>query len=138
MRKIHWTPQRRAVYEVVKEAHDHPTAATIMERLHKRGHHFAYATVYNSLRYLTDAGVIRELHLGEGASRYDGRNEDHQHIVCEVCGSIDEVMEPVPSRWIQAVQRETDFQVSDVHIVLRGVCSRCRRKEHGRIQTSEN
>jgi Fur family peroxide stress response transcriptional regulator len=128
MRKIHWTPQRRAVYEVVKEARDHPTAAMIMDRLHERGQRFAYATVYNSLRYLSDAGIIRELRLGEGASRYDGRSEDHQHIVCDVCGAIEEVFEPVPQAWQDAVSKTTGFTLSGVQVVLHGVCPSCQRQ----------
>lgn len=126
MQKIHWTPQRRVVYEVVKSAHDHPTASMIIDRLHARGHRFAYATVYNSLRYLAEAGVIRELRLGEGASRYDARNEEHQHIVCERCGTIEEVFEPVPAAWQKTVEANTGFVVTETQVVLHGVCPACR------------
>ncbi|KPV55330.1 Fur family transcriptional regulator, partial [Paenibacillus sp. A3] len=92
MSRLNLTTQRKAILDLVQSCEDHPTAAEIMERLRMNGHQFAYGTVYNSLRYLTDAGLIRELKLGETASRYDGRTEDHYHIVCKKCGRVDEVL----------------------------------------------
>lgn len=65
MRTLNLTSQRQAVYDVVREAHDHPTAADVMNRLMERGYNLAYGTVYNSLRYLTDKELIRELKLGK-------------------------------------------------------------------------
>lgn len=124
-RKGQLTPQRKAIYEIVMESTDHPTAADIIERLNKRGHQFAYATTYNSLRYLTDEGLIRELKLDCDASRYDARTEDHQHIMCSVCGRVDEVFTSVPKEWSERVGQETGYRVEEEHILLKGVCPAC-------------
>ncbi|MCS7463950.1 transcriptional repressor [Paenibacillus doosanensis] len=124
-RKGQLTPQRKAIYEVIMESHDHPTAAEIIERLSKRGQQFAYATTYNSLRYLTEEGLIRELKLDGDASRYDARTEEHQHIVCRVCGKVDEVFTHVPAEWARAVAEETGYVVEEEHILLKGVCPEC-------------
>ncbi|MEK3884081.1 transcriptional repressor [Paenibacillus sp. PL2-23] len=128
MNKINLTIQRKAVYEVVHEAHDHPTAADVIERLRTKGHHFAYGTVYNSLRYLTDVGLIRELKLGEAVSRYDARTDDHQHIVCLRCGRVDEVLVDVPQEWIAAVAENTRYRIEHAQVVLEGVCEACAKK----------
>ena len=128
VKTINLTTQRKAVYEIVCNAEDHPTAADVMNRLVERGHNFAYGTVYNSLRYLTDNGLIRELKLGETASRYDGKMDDHQHIVCENCGAVDEVMTDAPVEWYAAVAEETGYDVHHAHVVFRGVCTECRNK----------
>ncbi len=45
MRTLNLTSQRQAVYDVVREAHDHPTAADVMNRLMERGYNLAYGTV---------------------------------------------------------------------------------------------
>lgn len=125
MAKINLTIQRKAVYEVVQEALDHPTAADVIERLRGKGFNFAYGTVYNSLRYLADAGLIRELKLGEAISRYDARTEEHQHIVCTKCGKVDEVLTELPANWAESVAKETNYVVEHVHVVLEGVCETC-------------
>ncbi|MFK4301821.1 Fur family peroxide stress response transcriptional regulator [Paenibacillus sp. RC254] len=128
MRTLNLTSQRQAVYDVVREAHDHPTAAHVMNRLMERGYNLAYGTVYNSLRYLTDKELIRELKLGEAASRYDGRMDDHQHIICQVCGRVDEVMSEVPHDWIETVAHETGYTIAHAHVVFGGVCKECQSK----------
>lgn len=128
MNKINLTIQRKAVFEVIQEAFDHPTAADVIERLRGKGFNFAYGTVYNSLRYLTVAGLIRELKLGEAVSRYDARIDDHQHVVCAECGRVDEVLSEVPADWIAAVATETKYRIQLAHVVLEGVCDSCAKK----------
>ena len=128
MNKINLTIQRKAILEVVQQSHDHPTAADVIERLRGQGFNFAYGTVYNSLRYLTDAGLIHELKLGEAVSRYDARTEEHQHIVCTKCGRVDEVLTELPAEWLQSVASETKYKVEHVQVVLEGVCEACATK----------
>ncbi|MFB5674842.1 Fur family transcriptional regulator [Paenibacillus terreus] len=128
MRSLNLTSQRQAVYDVVRESNDHPTAADVMNRLMERGYNLAYGTVYNSLRYLTDKELIRELKLGEAASRYDGRMDDHQHVICQVCGRVDEVMSGVPSEWTKEVMAETGYDIAHAHVVFGGVCPECQSK----------
>ncbi|GIO35331.1 transcriptional repressor [Paenibacillus antibioticophila] len=128
MKALNLTTQRQAVYDVVRQAHDHPTAAEVMNRLVEKGYNFAYGTVYNSLRYLVDKEMIRELKLGEAASRYDAKLDEHQHILCEVCGRVDEVMTQVPADWSLAVAGETGYEVHHAHVVFGGVCGECQQK----------
>jgi Fur family transcriptional regulator, peroxide stress response regulator len=119
------TPQRKIIYEIVSKAQDHPTAAEIIERLRLQGHQLAYATVYNSLKYLTEEGLIRELKLEGDASRYDGHVDDHQHIVCRICGKVDEVFIQTPEHWLDAIAKETGYKIEEEHIVFKGVCPNC-------------
>ncbi|WP_127531320.1 Fur family transcriptional regulator [Paenibacillus kobensis] len=125
MMKLNLTTQRKAVLEILQQAHDHPTAADVMDRLRAQGHLFAYGTVYNSLRYLTEAGLVKELKLGETASRYDARTEDHHHIVCVRCGRVDEVTMELPAEWLARAAQETHYQVHHASVVLEGVCEEC-------------
>ncbi|GGF86873.1 transcriptional repressor [Paenibacillus albidus] len=128
MRNLNLTSQRQAVYDIVRNSPDHPTAAEVMNRLVEQGHNLAYGTVYNSLRYLSDKKLIQELKLGEAASRYDARMDDHQHIMCEVCGTVDEVMSQVPQDWIDAVAKETGYEIGHAHVVFGGICPDCQSK----------
>ena len=122
------TVQRKAIYDIVVEAEDHPTAADVIERLKIKGYAFAYGTVYNSLRYLSDEGLIRELKLEGDASRYDARTEDHHHIVCTRCGKVDEVFASTPPEWLHAVAEETGYTVHEEHVLFKGVCSECKQQ----------
>lgn len=128
LKSLNLTTQRQAVYDVVRQSEDHPTASDIMNRLVEKGYNLAYGTVYNSLRYLTEKQMIRELKLGESASRYDARMDEHQHIICEVCGKVDEVMADVPGDWTGTVAKETGYSINHAHVVFGGVCPECQTK----------
>ncbi|SFU76962.1 Fur family transcriptional regulator [Alicyclobacillus macrosporangiidus] len=119
------TKQRQLVYHTVLHGDDHPTAADILERLHAAGHRISYATVYNSLRYLTEHGFLRELKVGETVSRYDARVEPHHHIVCRVCGRVDEVFAPIPDAYLHQVVEDTRYRIEDVDLVIHGLCPDC-------------
>jgi Fur family peroxide stress response transcriptional regulator len=122
------TRQRQAIYDVLRTSHDHPTAADVIERLKARGHQLAYATVYNSLRYLTEEGLIRELKLESGPNRYDARLEDHQHIVCVSCGRVDEVFAEPPADWLSAIGEQTGYEIREGQHLFKGVCEACRNR----------
>lgn len=119
------TPQRKAILDVISESHDHPTAADIIGRLRERGYQFAYGTVYNTLKYLTENGQIQELRVGE-ACRYDARTEHHHHIQCITCGRVDEVFAEIPEDWLKSVAEETGYRVDEEHLLLKGECAECR------------
>ena len=73
------TRQRKAVLDVVRAGDTHPTAAEIFEQARKAMPAISFATVYNSLRYLKQAGLVREVAFGNGASRYDRETDRHDH-----------------------------------------------------------
>lgn len=122
------TVQRKAIYNLLTAAHDHPTAADIIERLKSEGHQFAYATVYNTLRYLTDEGLLRELKLDGGVSRYDARTDDHQHILCTICNKVDEVIIEAPPTWLDTIAKQTGYEIHEEQYLFKGVCAACRSK----------
>ncbi|GGH75579.1 Fur family peroxide stress response transcriptional regulator [Pullulanibacillus pueri] len=126
--KVNLTPQRKAIYDVICESNNHPTAAEIIENLKENGFRFAYGTVYNSLHYLTEAGLIHELKLGEGSSRYDGNIDEHQHIQCEICGRVDEVFTEINGEWLEEIDKETGYTVKSHQVILKGVCPTCQNQ----------
>src|SRR5687768_16038417 len=65
------TPQRRAVLRVVAESAEHLTANEIFEAARRELPSISFATVYNSLKYLKEAGLLREINFGKGSSLYD-------------------------------------------------------------------
>lgn len=126
MSRIGLTAPRKLILDIVSDSHDHPTASDIIDRLKHQGQTVAYATVYNSLRYLTDNGMIRELKLEGDASRYDARTEDHHHIVCTSCGRVDEIMTVSPKDWLERIEAETGYAITEEQLLFKGVCAECR------------
>jgi Fur family transcriptional regulator, peroxide stress response regulator len=120
------TRQRETVLGVVKESGHHPTAADVFERAKKKLPTIGYATVYNSLRYLSDAGLICEITFGNGASRYDSNIHRHDHALCASCGKLVDFDLAETVELMRAAARQTRFKPETIHLTLLGLCPECR------------
>ena len=85
------TPQRFAVYANLLSRQDHPTAEQILLDLNKEAPTSSQATVYSALQALRDVGLIREVLLEAGVSRYDANVEKHHHFYCRECKAIEDI-----------------------------------------------
>ena len=119
------TPQREAVLRAVREREDHPTASDIFVGARQYLPAISYATVYNSLRYLRQAGLVREISFGDGASRYDGITDRHDHALCTDCGKLVDFDLAEPAELMHEAARKSRFQPESVHLTLVGRCPDC-------------
>jgi Fur family peroxide stress response transcriptional regulator len=122
------TPQRDAVLQVILAREDHPTANEIFEAARQRLPTISYATVYNSLRYLKEAGLVHEIKFGDSASRYDRETDRHDHSICNSCGKLVDFDLPQTAELMQAAARKSRFKPESVHLTLRGLCVDCRER----------
>ncbi|MEA5552534.1 Fur family transcriptional regulator [Anabaena cylindrica UHCC 0172] len=85
------TPQRFAVYANLLYRTDHPTVEQILTDLNKDFPVSSQATIYSSLQALREVGLVREVLLQEGVSRYDANVKPHHHFCCHKCGAIEDI-----------------------------------------------
>ena len=124
------TRQREAVLQVIRESENHLTASEIYEAARARLPSISYATVYNSLKYLKDSGLVHEISFGvAGANRYDRETERHDHALCTSCGKLVDFDATVSSELVRAAARKTRFKPESIHLTLRGLCPDCRGEE---------
>jgi Fe2+ or Zn2+ uptake regulation protein len=118
------TPQRREVYDVILEKKDHPTATEIFLRAKDRMPHISLATVYNCLETLTQAGLVRQVHLDRAPSRYCPNLQEHAHFHCTTCGGVEDVfyggVDPA-----QGWQLPPGASVNHFEIAIKGQCAHC-------------
>jgi len=120
------TKQREAVLQVIRESENHLTAGEIYEAARRRLPSISYATVYNSLKYLKEAGLVSEISFGNGASRYDRETDRHDHALCTQCGKLVDFDLTVTSELVRAAVRKTRFKPEAIHLTLRGLCPDCK------------
>ena len=120
------TMQREVVLRVVKEAEDHPTAGEVFEQARKLLPTISYATVYNSLRFLKEAGLVLEITFGNGASRYDSETSRHDHALCTRCGKLVDFDVTETVELMRSAARKTRFKPESIHLTLTGLCPDCR------------
>lgn len=96
------TSQRLVITEYLMQTHEHPTAdeilAGVAEMLPMA---LSRATVYNTLKALVDAGVIREVLTEPGRTRYDANTHEHHHFVDVNSGRIIDI----PQEMLPDIQR---------------------------------
>src|SRR5687767_15233895 len=111
------TRQREAVLEVIRASEGHLTASEIFEAAKQRLPSISYATVYNSLKYLRETGLILEISFGgAGASRYDRETSRHDHALCTACGKLVDFDLSVTNEVLRAAVRKTRFKPESIHM----------------------
>lgn len=119
------TPQREVVLQVIRDTEQHPTASEIFEAARQRLPTISYATVYNSLKFLREAGLVREISFGDSASRYDRELERHDHAICTNCGKLVDFVVPESAELLRIAARKSRFKPESVQLTLRGLCPEC-------------
>ena len=127
--RVNLTRQREAILNVIRAREDHPTASEIFQAAQLSLPGISYATVYNSLRFLKEAGLVLEIKFGDSASRYDRETGRHDHAICTCCGKLVDFDLPETAGLMRAAARKSKFHPSSVHLTLRGVCPDCHARD---------
>ena len=122
----------QAVLEIVRAAHNHPTAQEIYEAVRNVRPRIGLATVYRILHHLAEQGYIKEIGPNEECSRYDGHVSRHDHAVCTGCGALLDVPVEVtvPAEVLQVAARATGMALSSHEVRLYGLCSSCQERDN--------
>lgn len=119
------TKQRQSVLQVIRESDKHLTANEVFEDARRLLPGISFATVYNSLRYLKNEGLIGEVQFGKDASRYDRKLERHDHAICNKCGMLVDMELPIPDGLLQEAADRSNFEPETIELTLRGLCPQC-------------
>ncbi|OUT18357.1 Fur family transcriptional regulator [Campylobacter concisus] len=84
------TPQRLSVLRIL-DRHTHPTIDELYDEILKESPSVSLATVYKNLNTLKDEGLVVEVNIVNQKARYDIYEYPHIHVVCESCGSVEDV-----------------------------------------------
>ena len=119
------TKQREVVLRVIRDAHGHLTANEVFGAAKELLPTISFATVYNSLRYLKDAGHIAEISFGSGASRFDRITHRHDHAICTGCGKLVDIEMEHPAELVEKAAAQSNFKPESLDFTLRGKCPEC-------------
>ncbi len=130
-KRIKVTPQRMAVYAVLRETRRHPNVEMIYQKLKPSYPAMSLATVYKTVDVLNKVGLIQELNVGEGGLRYDALTKPHPHVYCETCGQVDDVekfsmKDFQDDSLIAQMQKATGYELSSVQLYFYGKCPNCK------------
>ena len=119
------TPQRLAIYEVLVNTKEHPSAEMIFNQLQTYYPTMSLATVYKTIEILKEIGLVQVLNVGEDSFRYDANVENHPHIRCMVCKRVVDIEEVDASEFIDKIKGKTAYQITGQQFYFYGVCPNC-------------
>jgi Fur family ferric uptake transcriptional regulator len=81
------TSQRDIIVDLFLRASGHMSIEELLVRVRKRAPKVGYATVYRTLKLLTDAGIAAARQFGDGQTRFEvvGEHAHHDHLICVKC-----------------------------------------------------
>lgn len=120
------TRQQVAILDVLGSAKKFCSAQQIHSTLVRRHQDVALATVYRTLKTLSDSGEVDVIFSeGEALYRRCKSIEHHHHLVCRECGVSVEIENPDLETWAAAVASAHGFESVDHTLELYGTCRRC-------------
>lgn len=119
------TSPRREVARLLVSKRGSFSAESINEELPDVGR----ATVYRTIKLLSDAGVVCKTTLPDGSPRYAfDHSWHHHHLICTTCGKVEEFRNPELERLLCDLAEEIPGQVLGHHVEFHVTCTRCLRR----------
>ena len=114
---------------VLSAVHDRPHATTdaILEAVREDLGEVSHQAVYDVLRALTTAGLLRRIQPAGSVARYESRvGDNHHHVVCRSCGTIADVDCAVDDTPCLTASHDHGFAIEEAEVLYWGLCPQCR------------
>ena len=119
------TRPRLAVLNAV-HAHPHADTDSIIRASRRDLPEVSHQAVYDVLRALTDAGLVRRIQPSGSVARYEARvGDNHHHVVCRSCGTIADVDCAIGTTPCLTMSDDHGFSVDEAEVIYWGRCPAC-------------
>jgi Fe2+ or Zn2+ uptake regulation protein len=119
------TRPRLAVLNAV-HAHPHADTDSIIQASRRDLPEVSHQAVYDVLRALTDAGLVRRIQPSGSVARYEARvGDNHHHVVCRSCGMIADVDCAIGAAPCLTMSDDHGFSVDEAEVIYWGRCPDC-------------
>ena len=122
------TRQRDLIAEVFFGEHGHLTIDELLARVRERNPKIGYATVYRTMKLLTECGLAALRQFGDGQRVYElaADTAHHDHLICVECGKVLEFENEEIERLQDKVARSFGFTLVRHKLELYGLCPKAR------------
>ncbi len=113
---------------VLSAVHDHPHADTdwIIGVVRADHGEVSHQAVYDVLRALTTAGLVRRFQPTGSVARYEARvGDNHHHVVCRSCGAIADADCAVGYTPCLTAADHAGYEIDEAEVIYWGRCPKC-------------
>jgi len=119
------TQPRLAVLSAVQE-HPHADTDSLIGLVREQLGAVSHQAVYDVLRVLTVAGLVRRIQPSRSVARYEARvGDNHHHVVCRSCGAMADVDCAVGEAPCLTASDDAGFKIDEAEVVYWGRCLAC-------------
>jgi Fur family transcriptional regulator, stress-responsive regulator len=123
--RLRVTAPRLAVLAAV-HAHPHVDTDSVIGAVRTEIPAVSHQAVYDVLRALTAAGLVRRIQPSGSVARYEARvGDNHHHVVCRSCGTIADVDCAVGEAPCLIASEDLGFVIDEAEVTYWGVCRDC-------------
>ena len=124
-RGFRMTPQRLAILHVLRHEGTHLSPGEVYRKSLKELPGLTEPTVYRTLEFLAENGLVRSSHSGSGHLTYEIADEEHHHIICRSCRAEIEVEHTLLGSLYEKLESASGFKNIDSHVSFFGLCPDC-------------
>jgi Fur family ferric uptake transcriptional regulator len=119
------TAQRLAVLRAVSDR-PHSTADAIAEEVRTEIGAISRQGVYDALGILSEKGLIRRIQPSGSPARYEDRvGDNHHHLICRVCGRMEDVDCAVGETPCLHAADDSGYLIDEAEVIFWGTCPDC-------------
>lgn len=119
------TRPRLAVLAAV-HAHPHAGTDTLLQVVRDDLGAVSHQAVYDVLRALTAARLVRRLEPAGSVARYESRVGDHHHhVLCRSCAAIADVDTALGDAPCLTPSADLGFSIDETEVIFWGLCPAC-------------
>lgn len=126
-RNLKMTSPRETVLKAFLENEGHLSADDILAAARKLDPGIGQATVFRTVKLLSEAGLAKDACQDEGPRRYEHayHHSHHDHLFCVGCGKVIEFCDPAIEKAQEKIFRTYGFKEIGHMMELKGLCADC-------------
>lgn len=126
-KKLKFTSQRNLILDTFLKEEGHISAEDLYKKVSQKYPSIGLATVYRTLKLLSECNLAHERQFGDGQTRYEHGFEHvhHDHLICTRCGKIVEFENSDIEKLQNDVAKKNKFMIFAHKLELYGICHEC-------------
>ncbi|TCG05912.1 hypothetical protein BZM27_30280 [Paraburkholderia steynii] len=133
-RGLRLTPVRRMVLALLVARGGHASAYELLADLAQHGRRAAPPTVYRALRFLTEAGLVRQISTTRAFELCELAQDSHTvMLVCTCCGATMPLHDKSLRSVLAACAQLARYEVDGAHTEVHGRCPHCAGRAAGAL-----
>ncbi len=120
--------QREIILSKFIQKKNHISAQDLYNIVQIDNKEIGIATVYRAMKFFCEAGIAKEIDIGDGVKRYEINidNKHHDHLICIKCGAIIEIYNESLEKIQNEICKKYGF-IPEQHVLyVYGICKNCR------------